>query len=152
MARYTYQRSDSGEINVKKLFNSSVSDKKLQFILKNKCWSQIKKIVNREKVRSIPLKELDDIVKYLEKQGLVPEDFKDGMRELRRSEKAKKASNKHARKKVFQTAFLDIDILKNRFERNVLKEEIIKLEAEIRRYKHALYSYSYNQATIQQIW
>lgn len=129
MTQYKSTSIHRREIIMDELFEEGVTHQHLLQIVKSKNWKQYKQIVDKEKVRSININALDREVKKLEKKGVVGEVFKATIKEMRRSGKARLASEKHKCKRETQTSFLvaDITILMG------IRAELLKERARLQR-------------------
>ena len=102
-------------------------------ILKKKIKRDYGKILDPLLISTIDLKSLD---KKLEEEGNKDEGFKAAVKETRRSQKAKNASNKHSNKLRNELASLEIDVRRAIFERDALKAEIEEIQKDILKYKY----------------
>ena len=119
MAQYKSTGTFIKKNTLEELFNKGVTDENL----KNKSCEEYKQILDKNKVRSINIKDMDRVVEELERKHIVGKVFKATIKEMRRYEKGKLASEKHQRKRETQISLLEKAVEILYCKRNKLRKE-----------------------------
>ena len=120
------------------IFNPKIPEYLIYQILERKQKRNYRETLDSTLVRSMSLRRLDKQIEKVQQNWSIGDDFRAAVKETRRSEKAKGASIKHIQKIQRETAILEIDMRRAKFERDNLKLEKKDLKEEISFYWNIL--------------